>query len=344
MLVNTRTGLPLPYFKFFRPTQISANVGGNIVIPVSVQNLGARDAWNLALPAGSWTWYYDADNNGSWDPAIDTQMTTSNYDSDGNGAIDTGLIDSGYTKNYFAVRTAVVGDVGTNSITVTATSAAQPTAATASQSITDTIKTASDYCPGCTSTVTYLHNYTSKTPGTSGATKAVSAMAQDLTAPTNATLYDYSTDLNATAAGRTVLTGGSGVSENNLTKVAVWQRQLSNTCTLPATAVASVTIWAMPTTGSSGAFDVYIGSDNNTQIGGFASAGKTSYSSTAWPGGFQQITLSIPINTAFTITKNNAVEVRIEVPGTSASSMLFAYDTTTYTANAHLPFSSSSCL
>jgi hypothetical protein len=169
-------------------------------------------------------------------------------------------------------------------------------------------------------------------------------MALDLTAPIITTLYDYSTDINATATGRIVQTGGSGISENNAFKVAVWQRQLSNTCTMPATAVASVTIWAMPTTGTSGAFDVYIGSDNNTQISGFKSAGAVDYASTSWTGAFQPITVSIPISTAFTITKNNAVEIRIEVPSTSASTMRFAYDTTTYNASAHIPFSSSSCL
>lgn len=342
VVTDTRRGLPLPYFKFGRSTTIDANVGGPITLPVQLTNLGARDAWNLgATPGTGWQWWHDVNCNGVIDTSgtnPDVQMTTTNFDVDANGVVDTGRIETGSSPFCMLVRrTATSSDVGTTTVTLSATSVAQPTAPTATQSFTDTVKTAADYCPNCVSTVYYLHNGTTNT----GNTSSVSAMPMNASAPTSATLWAYSTDLSA-SAGRLIQQGGAGASENNKNKVAVWQRQCKSGSTLVGGGYASVTLWALPAAGASapGSVTVFVGSDRNGQISGFTSAGQATYYLNPWnSSGYQQFTVSVPISN-LSIGNNDYLEVRAE-SSSPAGDMWFAYDTTTYLANAHVPLATS---
>jgi Tfp pilus assembly protein PilV len=343
IVTKTKRGLPLPYFKFGKAIKVDANIGGQIVVPTTLTNLGARDAWNLTLSSGTgWVWWWDKDSSGSVTTG-DVKMTGSiSYDFDANGVLDTGPVESGQSMAMVAVRDATAADVGAQQLTITATSAAQPTAPSASQNVTDTITTSPDYCPGCTSTRVFLHNAIPNSSNTS----AVTFMPMDTSAPTQATLFNYSTDVNATTAGRTIKTTSSGDAEISLSKVAVWQRQLNNACSLPAGAYASVTLYGLPFTGTTGALQFFLGVDKNKQLNGFQTAGSAIYQSSTWATAFSPVTVSIPITTQVALAKNQYLEIRVIQPNGSfaLTDMRVAYDTTTYQAQAKLPLSGTACL
>jgi len=351
ILTETRRGLPLPYFRFGRSQTVNANIGGPIQIPVFVTNLGARDEWDLSTGAGSWTWWWDKNGNGQLEPATDVQLTGNpSYDTNGNGVPDSGLIDSGVTLKFFAVRTATIADIGNTTVSLRATSVAQPTATTATQTFTDTISTSPDYCPGCTSTKLYLHNATPTKVYTGGTTQTpqnTKLLGMNISAPTySGSLANYSTDITGSSFGRFLnheVATDNATTVTDQTKVAVWQRQMQNACSLPAGSYAAVTLYGLPATGFSGGFAIYIGSDTNGQLGNFNVAGSQTFASSTWGTTFNSFTVSIPITSAFALAKNDYLEVRVLAPATSGN-MNIAYDTTTYASYVSMPLLGASCV
>ena len=83
-LMNTRRGLPLPYYVWRYQGSNAAVTGGVATLTVNpgndadfgleLRNQGARDSWQIvAEPAGAWQYYVDTDSDGLWseDPATE---------------------------------------------------------------------------------------------------------------------------------------------------------------------------------------------------------------------------------------------------------------------------------
>lgn len=340
-VTDTRRGLPLPKFSFGAPVTLQTNVGAYLAIPATLSNVGAPDAFNLsatAPPAGSgaWTWYFDNGPSlkafdrpvslGGSNPA-DTPVTST--DGDAAGLPDTNIVQPNTSVQLLLVRQVVAGEPVSQSVTLTATSAAQPLAATAVQSFTVQVGINPASCSGCGLITYLLHN-----GAVAGDTTTTTPLNMDVNAvrPVSA-LPNYSTEVAPSAAGRQVFAGGTAT-ESNGSRVAVWYKQVPRATTLQGT--ASVRVWARTADGSATTMNAYIGSDQNSnQITGFSlgGSGTATLPATA-PGTWQMVTFSVPITNAFSIGNTKYVAVRIT---TATKDVRLAYDTNTFPADATLP-------
>jgi type II secretory pathway pseudopilin PulG len=346
---DTRRGLPLPRFTIGTSSTYATNVGASLALKVKVTNVGAPDAFNLSASAppsgGSWTWYWDSNNDGVYSTG-DSVLT----DSDGDGAKDTGLLQVGSSIVMFAVRTVVAGEPTTQNVLITATSAAQPTASTATQRISDQVLVNPASCSGCNLITYYLHNSTTYGPtvyqGTANNGNAI-PMLMDRTSPasTRGNLYNYSTDCSgfttctALPFGRYVHTGGAAV-ENDKTKVASWYYSVP-TATSVVAGTAAVTVWVRTADGlgSASTITAYIGSDQNFSMGGtyqnYGSATATVPATTV--PGWQSVTIGVPVS-AFSI--NNTKYLCLHIVASGVSDIRLGYDTTGYNAAVVIPIGS----
>ena len=139
LVTETTRGLPLPIFKLtpLGGTSVSLNGGADAVLGFTLANQGAPDRWNLTFAgasAGSWSLYRD-DGDGVWEGST-TDLALTNTNSSEDALVDTGRIDPTGSMVFWAVRTVPVGTAaGDYWSTLTATSAAQPTAQTATASL-----------------------------------------------------------------------------------------------------------------------------------------------------------------------------------------------------------------
>jgi type II secretory pathway pseudopilin PulG len=352
-VVHTRRGLPLPYFRWYtNVTQVTSAVGGSIVVPLILRNLGARDGWNITSATTGWTYYIDSTSTGTagtWDSA-DVAMTSANgYDIDANGQPDTGYLQTSAAVTIFAVRTATVGDVGTTTAQFTAHSVAQPTATSAKQSLSVSVNTKAYSCPGgCVPETTYLRNQTWTQTGMSSFTDSVALgpMAMDITAPyaqptasdgTN-TVYRYSTDVDS-VVGRFLQSNGSGPKETDLWKTAAWHKPMNNACLLKGGGVAEVNLYYFTSAGADSNIVVYVGSDANSTLKGTFSTAGTSATVTlpGGSGGWKLRTIAVPITVDFALSKNDRLALVAIVPGSSAANIRLAYDVAMLPANATFP-------
>jgi hypothetical protein len=151
---------------------IETNVGAFLTIPASLTNVGAPDAFNLSASAppaasGAWRWYRD---DGPSLKAFDLPVAlggsnpsdTLLVDTDADAAVlpDTSMMQPNTTAQLLLVRQIVAGEPASQSVTLTARSAAQPAAATAVQSFTVQVGVNPATCSGCTLVRYLLHNST----------------------------------------------------------------------------------------------------------------------------------------------------------------------------------------
>jgi Tfp pilus assembly protein PilV len=139
LVTLTDRGLPLPVFKITPLGGTSASVNPDTDVPFGFEltNQGAPDRWNLSFTGSApenWTLYRD-DGDGVWEnDTIDLPLTNSNAEAD--AVIDTGRLDPTASIVFWAVRevddATLAGDYWT---AITATSAAQPSAETATASV-----------------------------------------------------------------------------------------------------------------------------------------------------------------------------------------------------------------
>lgn len=150
-IAETRRGLPLPRFILAADGAWATTAGGTVTLPAKLTNRGARDAWNLQLvPSGAgWgavTWYQDTDGDRTLDvgePLIPGK---------------TPLLETDQVYDFLAVVTNN-GTLGSFDLVITATSDAQPTATTASASITHTGVVTAPVCVPCAQFSTlHLHD------------------------------------------------------------------------------------------------------------------------------------------------------------------------------------------
>lgn len=270
LVTNSERGLPLPRFKFKAfavfvlqadPYVQSVNPGNPVVFGLAVENQGARDRWDVFDDGlNTWTYYRDVDDNKLWDPTVDNVVVT---DTDGNGVRDTGLIEPTRTVRMFAVRT-IPAAAGTGAISTTFTAASVSQRANTSlyqTVVTTTLVVAGAIGPTPTPTTMptrpsndcdnplagvtgtgsnnasvrrfYLSNTDPNGPSTA---QQYLALEPSLT-PTTATLFNYSTDVSGSTAGRNLVetSDAAAPTEADPWRAAAWRWQVTGQTKLSGT-------------------------------------------------------------------------------------------------------------
>jgi hypothetical protein len=185
---------------------------------------------------------------------------------------------------------------------------------------------------GSTSTSYYLANGATNTDNT---VAAALMPANRLTAPISTTLWDYSTDLAATTAGRYIATSGTATATTP-----EWRYQFAGATKLVGTGV--VTLWGAPASGSSSTsltFTVTVRSLSSTGTVLSTLASSTAGSGSWGCAGFRPFGISVPFGSGngTTLAANTFLDVTVTVSGAPA---LLAYDTTTFNSQVVLPVKS----
>lgn len=131
LLTLTERGLPLPRFRIQgSPVTRTVTPGDEADFGLRIDNLGARDAFELSVGSGTWTYYVDTDKDG----LHDATETTLAPDADADGVADTGYLEPNTSTWLVAARPTLTTETGTVTYVWTAKSVAQPDAETASES------------------------------------------------------------------------------------------------------------------------------------------------------------------------------------------------------------------
>lgn len=324
----------------------------------------------------TWTYYVDSNNNGVYDAASDPQMSTDAS----SGLPTTGLLDPNGSMNFFAFAT-VPSTTGLMQVSFTATSAAintymqtltsnttvqtaactgatatptsspTPTAtASASPTPTPTISTPTQPSTSCPAVGTPLTanskngtsvSYSLYNPNEPSNTAASQAMPVLKTTPTQSTLYNYSTDLDATSAGRKLI-GGTG--DGTARYVATWTYGMPSASTIVANgngANASngeVSVYAS-TGGNAAATPTFtatlqlVNGNTTTTI----ASGSYVTPSSGWgcSGGFHKVWINLPLpSSATTVPANASLVLSIS----SNVATYLAYGTTSFPMEFSLPY------
>ena len=346
LVTRTRRGLPLPEFSFGSKVSKVVAPGGQIVLPATITNRGARDRWNLSVTTtptltGTWSWYLDGGTAGTPDGVVGADdLALIDTDADAASRVDTGYVEVDQTKVLLAVYDATVPDPAAASyaVTLAAQSSAQPAATGGSATIVDTVQVvtpASASCPTCVAQTYVLHN-TLPVCAASCDTKAQDPLPLDAAAATATGLFDFDTDTDTAASGlkggRRVLEGGAGVTETSRAKMVRWSRQLGVATKVSGPAslrfhvapldsgtdgTVTFTTFLVKRANGGGSGDVVLASADTTVTGSLA----TSFE-------LKQVDFTLP-TTSF--GKNDRIEVRVVVKddATAADAIRIAYDNTT---------------
>jgi prepilin-type N-terminal cleavage/methylation domain-containing protein len=366
-ITPTRSGLPLPDFKFTPKTATADCVspGGVKVFGFAIANNGARDSWIATSTGGTESWEYFADD-GAASPGVfgidDTELP------DASGGSLVGPIEPTTTQTFWArADVGASAFTGTSTITFTVTSVADNTfsqtvattlqiattctslpspSPTASPSpsptptaiappqpttCTGTVPTAS---PSGSSTATsyYLTNGSTNTDNTPASAQLPLLR---LTAPISTTLWNYSTDLATNTAGRYLANTGTTTATT-----AEWRYQFAGTTKLTGTGV--VGLWGAPANGSSLTsltFNVKVRTLSSTGTV-LSTIANTNVGAGSWGcSGFKPFGVSLPFGSGSgtTIAANSFISVTVTVAGSPA---LLAYDTTVFSPQVVLPVKS----
>jgi hypothetical protein len=306
----TRRGLPLPRFTVEGASVLTVNQGALLAAPLVLANRGYRDRWTLtsSAPGRTWhvDWYRDDDANGLHDAGETTLMV----DTNGDGAVDTGLLDTDELIRLVAVVTVDPYDVpGHTTLTVTATPVSQPESG--SKSISHDVTVVSQACAGCTYVPWFLAN---DETGTAGSSAIVAEMELlDVVGPV-VDLPNYDTDKNVDP-GRTLAAGGTATS-TDMTKVAIWGRQVAENTTLGGTALIRLYIAAKDLNPSATAqlrVDLGHVRQNGTS---WTVIGSATTVPVAFGSGFAVVDLAIPVNAV--VPRNRYLQLRLTAPAASA--------------------------
>jgi len=349
LVTQTRRGLPLPRFQFTTVSAASVTQGPStqVVYGFRIKNYGARDAWNISTASGlTWTYYLDADKDG----ALDASETTELADSDANGAKDTGAVAVNGERYFLAVATApgTVGGPTTHSFTLT--SAAQPSAPSASQTQPVSLTTsdaappvpsptptgspsptpsptptaasptqspwplpiATCSSPPCTlSTVYWLHELPLGSHANNGSNTSSFGPSSVL----QSAAHDYSVGKPG-ALGRYLDDGGALLSDSNPDKVGDWRMQAPAKIDFKA-GRAIATLFVACLTGSGPlTVNVAIGQSGGTSLDSFTSRGTGTATLLECTTTFQPLVVPVTV-TDFTVTNNKYAVLRVTTPGGS---------------------------
>jgi len=363
-ITPTRSGLPLPDFKFTPKTATADCVspGGVKVFGFAVANNGARDSWVASTSGGTESWDFYGDDGPS-SPGVygidDTELSTvvggsllgpieptttqtiwARADVDASAFTGTSTITFKVTSvadGTYSQTVATTLQIATTctSLPVTSPTAAPspsptPTAIAPPQptTCTGTVPTASP-SGSSTSTFYYLANGSTNTNNT---TASAQLPLLRLTAPISTSLWNYSTDLSSNTAGRYLANTGTPTATT-----AEWRYQFAGITRLTGTGV--VTLWGAPANGSSLTsltFTVRVRTLSSTGTV-LTTVTNSTVGSGSWGcAGFKPFGVSVPFGSGSgtTIPANSFLSVTVTVAGSPA---LLAYDTTVFSPQVVLP-------
>ena len=355
LIAETQRGLPLPKFtwKFTDAlTAMSGEGGTTFVIPLSLTNKGARDAWDITSNAPvAWNpkVWVDTNGNGSLDASPTDALLT---DSGANGVVDTATVETDTTRLMWLVLTPPVAFIGTSTTSVVVTAASVAQAAIGTKTLTRAVTVTPLACNLCTWTSYYLHN---KTSGPAGANTTLQAeMAANATAPAWAgAIPDYDGANAPGSPGRALTVGATNWTESTATdRIATWKYFVTGpgpfTLKLKGGRQIWIRVWVAGAGFVSGskdqkfrAYALYeTAAPTPTLIGSGDSLTKSYGSGSA----FEE--LWIPINVGLsdvTIAKNRNLIIKVIspvdpiLPPGQQSAAWLAYDTTAYPAIVLVP-------
>jgi hypothetical protein len=241
------------------------------------------------------------------------------------------------TVSFVAVRTVEDDEPLATDTEFTATSVAQPTATSATKSVTTTLTVSEgavgESCPGCTFRTYTFHNV----PLGDTTTQTFGWMSQDPAVQLSS--HNYSTEAGS-GQGRALVAGGSGPGETSGSKVLDLRYRAPGAMTMGGTASADalVSLFVSCPAGSTASLAAYVGSSTtNTGLGGFTSFGSAS-SATACTGplSFSPVTVRVPVQ-QFAVSKNKYLEVRVQLQTGGPSAVRVLYDAPGFASHAVLP-------
>ena len=328
-VTGSEVGTEPPSANVGTDSAFTVNAGATLSLPVSVNNTGGPETWNLttSAPGRAWsfTWYLDANANGVRDTDENTVMT----DTNGDGVVDTGEMVTGPAKNLVGqVEVGSAEPGGVVSTVITATAASDSSVA---RSVTHQVTVVSQECPGCTYRVLYANN-TANAPADSALQNRMRLL--DAARP-NVALPNYDTDKDP-FAGRTLAPGSSSPTDSDFTKRAVWEMQLPTQTKLQGEVKVRLYV-AMKDFNATktGSLRVWIGhaSSGNT---GWTALNNVTTPALSFGTAFSYVEVKVPISTLTTISANRWLQVRVTAPS-AQDSLWLAYGTATYPAAVHLP-------
>jgi type II secretory pathway pseudopilin PulG len=343
----TRRGLPLPRFllQFSSASAQSRGAGTTVAYGLRLKNYGARDAWTIQGPAGTWDYVIDADRDGVLDASETTALTDTNAD----GVLDTGFVATDQ-ELFLLASTEVPNSVGSSyAYSWTFESIAQPDAGTASQTLngsltvtgaptplptptptgTETPTPDQDPWPvpnaSCATTCTLPLAYLHELPLGSHANDGTNVSSFDTNSTLQTAANDYSVGKPGTE-GRYLQRGGVLSSETNRDRVADWRMQATSKLNIKAgQAVAYLYVQCL--SGSDPAtLDVAIGDGTSTALSSFTSRGTGTATLTVCDSTFRPLAIPVTLASGFSVNKNRYLVLRATVPGVSFSDVRIGYD------------------
>jgi type II secretory pathway pseudopilin PulG len=344
IVADTRRGLPLPKYTWTASVAKTVSRGGRLDLPATLVNKGARDSWNLAVTTKSsggatlpWTfaWYLDVNGDGVWE-STDTLLGQSG------GVYNTGLLATDQVLKLVAVAYISASEtLGTDTVSLAATSKAQPTAPQ-QPALSDAVTVNAPACAvaGCQYKQLYLHNWAdvANVPTADSATPSGASVNQmNATAPTATTLFNYDTDRD-TVSGRSLDTGGSGFGDLSVAKSMYWRYGVGANTTFAGTAYVSLygVLRSLDPTGT-GVVNVYLRAQNGV-AGPWVNVGSASFTASPW-GTSSLGAFIVPVTGLnFSVVKNALIEVEVQVGSGASGVMDFGYDTTSFAASLSMPY------
>ena len=328
IVTETQRGLPLPIFTMQSvgvSTQ-SVNPGTQVIYAMRVTNQGARDRFSFTKSdTRTWSFYLDTSGNGSYTAGVDSALT----DTNGDGVLDTGLMEPTTAKLIFAIRTIPsTSSAGTESTTFTATSVAQPTAATAVQSVT---VVTTIVVGAITASATPTPTTTTPT-STATSSDCVAAAVPAPSAATGNTLYAYYLQAGSTnpltmarAPGYTPPAGTPATKVLAAGANQVWAYSVNSPRPTPAaSSVATFSVW-VSTAATSASLSATLYTTLSTGVTsttlGTASLTQSPFSC----AGYREMVGSITLPSSTSQVPNNG-KIAFKITNTGTSSVTLAYD------------------
>jgi type II secretory pathway pseudopilin PulG len=338
ILTDTRRGLPLPRFNFAlngNSSPQTVGVGDQLTWGFKLENLGARDVWNITHDgSAAWSYYVDDDADG----VLDSTETTLLGDTDGNGVRDTGAIETNAVVYFVATRATTTAEFSPQTTTFTAASASQPPPASEAKTVSATANLTGSTgggaaCPSGVACTLVTRGLDQKSDGAASSTNPMPMSAATIL---QSSVFDYSTDLSAGLAGRELRRGGVGATEQDLYEVVDFRFQVPSGQTLKAAGTAGLQLYARCLTGGATyTMNAYLGVASNSNMNNFTSYGSgTATVSGCSSDSFAPVTISVPLSQFAT---SKYLVLRVIVDASSTTNLRLLYDTTSAPAALTLP-------
>lgn len=331
-LTATRRGLPLPAFQWGTELTKSVAPGGNVAIPATLINRGAKDSWEIGAafnPGVTWTktWYVDTNADGDRDTGEPVMP-----DVDLDGKPETSLIQTDRAQAFLLVLSVPSSQALVNvTLTLSATSIAQPTHPNATQAFDDVVQvttTPGAACTGCTFKEHFLHNRSS-TP--SDDTNRQGSMPMNQTAPTVGFLYDY--DKPEGEPGRVLSTGGTGAGDDTASRSMTWTYSASTDVEFGGS-VPVLKLWVKRAGATTAPVTMRAYLRYQTSGSSFADVTSGATPTGLTSGAFEEVQIQLPLVSDLLLPRMKELMLRVQVDGAPVH---VAYDTAANSSVIALP-------